>query len=247
MFVRVEPTTLMCLVPPPPEKRTSPPWRLACKPQAAQSSRRRPPKCWPAVPPCAVSTKHRGGNAGRALRVLAAHAVRHCAVRSRRTGAAVRGYSAGTQAVRTHRYASEGRADDADVAIAAVSNTHEPTVTTGLHTTRRAELAVAPAQRLAGGTPLCSEYQAPRRYAGRALQLLAAPAVRHCAVRSRRTGAAVRGYSAGTQAVRTHRYASEGRADDADVADATVVDTHEPAVAFGLYTTGRAKLAAAPT
>ncbi len=70
----------------------------------------------------------------------------------------MRGYSEGTQEVRTHRYASEGRADDADVAGAAGIDTHEPTVTTGLHTPRRAKLAAAPAQRLAGGTPVGCEY-----------------------------------------------------------------------------------------
>ncbi len=61
----------------------------------------------------------------------------------------------------------------------------------------------------------------------------------------------MRGYSEGTQAVRTHRDVREGRADDADVADAAdaghTLDTHEPAVAIGLQTTRRAKLAAAPT
>jgi hypothetical protein len=56
--------------------------------------------------------------------------------------------------------------------------------------------------------------------------------------------------------VRAHLYASEGRANDTDVPGATVKDTHEPAVgfgkhdlvaeAFGLHTTHRAKLAAAP-
>jgi hypothetical protein len=72
----------------------------------------------------------------------------------------VRGYSAGTQAVRTHRYVREGRADDADIAVAAVVDIHEPAVAifTGLHTPRRAKLAVAPAQRLAGGTPVRCEY-----------------------------------------------------------------------------------------
>jgi hypothetical protein len=89
--------------------------------------------------------------------------------------------------MRTHRYVCKGRADDADVAdAAAAGDMHEPTDTTGLHTTRRAKLAAAPAQRLAGGTPLRCEYRAPRPYAGRALRVLAAPAVRHCAVRSSR-------------------------------------------------------------
>ena len=106
-------------------------------------------------------SKHRGGNAGRVLRVLAAHAVRHCAasaVRSRRTGAAVRGHSRGYSAVRRHRDVREGRADDADVTGGAVAgDTHEPAVI-GLHTARRAKLAAAPAQRSAGGTPLRCEY-----------------------------------------------------------------------------------------
>jgi hypothetical protein len=66
----------------------------------------------------------------------------------------------------------------------------------------------------------------------------------------------VRGYySEDTHAVRTHRYASEGRADDANVSGAAV-DIHEPAgavveidgiIAIGLHTTRRAKLASAPT
>jgi hypothetical protein len=149
--------------------------------------------------------------------------------------------------MRTHRYVCKGRADNADVAdAAAAGDMHEPTVTTGLHTTRRAKLAAAPAQRLAGGTPLRCEYRAPRRYAGRALRVLAAPAVRHCAVRSRRTGAAVRGYSAGTQVVRTHRDVREGRADDADTDIVAVGDIHKPTVTTGLHTPRRAKLAAAP-
>jgi hypothetical protein len=62
-------------------------------------------------------------------------------------------------------------------------------------------------------------------------------------------GAAVRGYSRGYSAVRTHRDVREGRADDADMAAATVVDTHEAAAAAqanGLHTARRAKLAAAP-
>jgi hypothetical protein len=151
---------------------------------------------------CTMSTAPRGGNAGRVLRVLAAPAVRHCAaraVRSSRTGAAVRGYSGGYSAVRTHRNASKGRADDADVAGA--EDTHEPAGVIGLHTTRRASSPRRP-PRYAGGTRVCCEYQAPRRCAGRVLRVLAAPAVRHCAaraVRSSRTGAAVRGYSEGTQ------------------------------------------------
>jgi hypothetical protein len=105
-----------------------------------------------------VHCGHRGGTTGRVLRVLAAHAVRHCAVRSCRTGAAVRGYSTGYSAVRAHRYVREGRADDADMAFAAVQDTHEPAVITGLHTPRRAKLAAAPAQGSAGGTPLRHEY-----------------------------------------------------------------------------------------
>jgi hypothetical protein len=79
------------------------------------------------------------------------------AVRSRRTGAAVRGYSRGYSTVRAHRYVCEGRADDADVAGAAAVDTHEPAAI-GLHTTRRAKLAAAPAQELAGDTPLRREY-----------------------------------------------------------------------------------------
>ena len=85
------------------------------------------------------------------------------AVRSRRTGAAVRGYSRGYSAVRAHRYVCDGRADDADVAGAAVGDTHEPAVAFGLHTPRRAQLAAAPALRFAGDTPLRCEYCAPRR------------------------------------------------------------------------------------
>ena len=165
----------------------------------------------------------------------------------------MRGYSRGTQAVRTHRYAREARADDADVpgAVGAI-DTHEPTAVTGLHTTRRAKLAPAPSQKDPGGTPVRYEYRAPRRYrrwgtpgtrSTRRAALRGAPAVRRC-----RTGAAVRGYSQGTQAVRTHRYAREGRADDADVAGAAAGDTHEPPAAVtGLHTTRRAKLAPALT
>jgi hypothetical protein len=238
-------------MPPLPEILTRPPPLMssACTPHAAQSSWRRPPTV-PSGTRVRCEYQAPRPYAGRVLRVLAEDAVRQYttrAVRSSRTGAAVRGYSAGTQAVRTHRSAREGRADDADVAdAAAAGDTHEPTVI-GLHTTRRAKLAAAPTQRLAGGTPVRCEYQAPRRYAGRALRVLTAPAVRHCAVQSRRTGAAVRGYSAGTQAVRTHRYAREGRADDADVTGGSDAgDTHEPTV-IGLHTTRRAKLAAAPT
>jgi hypothetical protein len=69
------------------------------------------------------------------------------------------------------------------------------------------------------------------------------------AVRSRRTGAAVRRYSSGYSTVRAHRYGREGRADDANAAGgaAAAVDTHEPAVIAGLHTPRRAKLAAAPT
>jgi hypothetical protein len=84
------------------------------------------------------------------------------AVRSRRTGAAVRGYSRGCSAVRAHRYVRDGRADDAHVAT-AVEDTHEPAGAGGLHTTRRAKLAAAPAQGSAGGTPLRCEYYAQRR------------------------------------------------------------------------------------
>jgi hypothetical protein len=88
------------------------------------------------------------------------------AVRSRRTGAAVRGYSTGYSAVRAHRDAREGRADDADVAGAVAvdtHDTHEPAVIAGLHNTHRAKLAAAPAQRLASGTPLRCECYAQRR------------------------------------------------------------------------------------
>jgi hypothetical protein len=60
--------------------------------------------------------------------------------------------------MRTHCDVREGRADDADVADAAAAvDTHEPAVS-GLHTTRRAKLAAAPARALAGGTPVCCEY-----------------------------------------------------------------------------------------
>ncbi len=48
--------------------------------------------------------------------------------------------------MRAHRYVREGRADDADMAGAAVGDTHEPTEMAGLHTTRRTKLAAAPAQ-----------------------------------------------------------------------------------------------------
>jgi hypothetical protein len=88
MLTRVEPTTLTLPVPR-SKIPTSPPPLPACTPHAAQSSRRRPPKGQPAVLHCAVSTKHRGGHAGRVLRVLAAHAVRHCAAH-RWSGAAGR-------------------------------------------------------------------------------------------------------------------------------------------------------------
>jgi hypothetical protein len=44
--------------------------------------------------------------------------------------------------VRTHLYVCEGRADDADVALAA-ADTHEPSVAAGLHTTRCAKLTSA--------------------------------------------------------------------------------------------------------
>ncbi len=157
----------------------------------------------------------------------------------------MRGYSQDTQAVRTHRYVRESRADDAYVAGAA-GDTHEPAaVRSGLHTTRRATLAAEPTRY----PPVRCEYRAPRWYAGRVLRVLAAHAVRHCAalaLRSSRTGDTVRGYSQDTQAVRTHRYVREGRADNADVAGAAIGDTHKPA-GEGLHTTRRATLAAAPT
>ncbi len=73
--------------------------------------------------------------------------------------------------MRTHRDVCEGRADDADVAggvavdthepaaaIGLAGDTHEPAVIAGLHTPRRARLAAAPAQGLAGGTPRRCEY-----------------------------------------------------------------------------------------
>ncbi len=58
----------------------------------------------------------------------------------------MRGYSRGYSAARTHRDVREGRADDADVAGAAAGDTHQPAVIAGLHTTRRARLAAAPAR-----------------------------------------------------------------------------------------------------
>jgi hypothetical protein len=170
------------------------------------------------------------------------------AVRSRRTGAAVSGYSRGYSAGRAHRDAREGRADDTDVAAATDVDTHEPAPPFGLHTARRTRHATAPAQGLAGGTPLRCEYYAPRRYRRQGTAGTRSPrraALRGASVvRSRRTGAAVRGYSRGYSAGRAHRDVREGRADDADVAGA-VGDTHEPAV-IGLHTPRRAKLAAAP-
>jgi hypothetical protein len=161
--------------------------------------------------------------------------------------------------VRAHRYVREGRANDADVAechlkAAAAGDTHEPAVI-GLHTPRRARLAAAPAQGLAGGTPLRCEYCAQRRSRRQGTAGTRSPrrAVLRgaSAVRSRRTGAAVRGYSRGYSAVRAHRYVREGRVDDADVAEchlsaAAAGDTHEPAFKAGLHTPRRAKLAAAP-
>jgi hypothetical protein len=60
--------------------------------------------------------------------------------------------------VRAHRDVREGRADDADVAGAAVKDAHKPAVIIGLHTPRRAKLAAAPAKGLAVGTPLRCEY-----------------------------------------------------------------------------------------
>ncbi len=120
-------------------------------------------------------------------------------MRSRRTGAAVRENSRRHSAVRAHRYVCDVRADDADVAGAAVGDEHEPATAAvaisafGLHTTRRETLAAAPTQRLAGGTPLRCEYSKHRGgTAGRVLRVLAAHAVWKCAARRVRCGAAGR-------------------------------------------------------
>jgi hypothetical protein len=160
MFVRVEPMTLTwpsdTPVPPLPAILTSPPI-TACTPRAAQPSRRRPPKGLAGGTPlrceyCAPRRSRRQGTAGtRSPRRAALRGA--SAVRSRRTGAAVRRYSRGYSALRTHRDVREGRPDDADVAGAAVVDTHEPAVKAGLHTTRRAKLAAAPAQRVSRRYP----------------------------------------------------------------------------------------------
>jgi hypothetical protein len=102
-------------------------------------------------------------------------------------------------------------------------------------------------QRYPGGTPVRCEYRAPRQFARRVRSTRRAALRGAAAVRSSRTGATVRGYSESTQAVRTHLYVREGRADDADVADSVAGNTHEPAVAIGLHTTRRTKLGSAPT
>jgi hypothetical protein len=161
-------------------------------------------------------------------------------------------YSESTQAVRTHLYVREGRADDADMASGAlaIGYTHEPAVAIGLHTTRRARSRRRPPT-YPGGTPVRCEYRAPRQFARRVRSTCRAALRSASAVRSSRTGAVVRMYSESTQAVRTHLYVREGRADDADVADSAVGDTHEPAFtkkAIGcLHTTRRTNLAPAPT
>jgi hypothetical protein len=161
MFVRVELTTLTSPLPP-REMLTSPPL-LAWMPHAAQA-RVGAHQRYPAVRQCAVSTAHRGGTTGRVLRVLAAHAVRHCTgacgalQRDGSHGARLlRGYSA----VHMDHYVREGRADDADVAGAAIE-THEPAAT-GLHATRRASLRRRPPT-VPGGTPVRCEYCTQRRY-----------------------------------------------------------------------------------
>ena len=72
--------------------------------------------------------------------------------------------------MRAHRYVREGRVDDADVAGAVGVDTPEPAVI-GLHTTRRAKLAAAPAQRVSRRYPtalrvLSTEAVTPAGYCG---------------------------------------------------------------------------------
>ncbi len=218
------------------------------------TSRRRPPK-YSAVPQSTASTEAVPpvGYCGYSQPTPCATARRiNGAVRSRRTGAAVRGYSRGYSAVPTHRDGREGRADDAHVAGADV-DTHEPAII-GLHTPRRAKLAAAPARRVSRRYStalrvLRTEAVTPAGYCGYSQPTPCGTARRISGAEppdgSRRTGAALRAYSRGYSAVRSHRDVGEGQADDADVPFAVAVDIHEPA-AIGLHTPRRAKLAAAP-
>jgi hypothetical protein len=228
----------------------------------------------PAAPPCAVSTAHRGGEPVGYVAYSQPRAVRHCAARCGAEppdgshGARVlSGYSAGTQ--RCARTVMFVRVEPTTLTLLLACKTRtSPPVPLVLSAACTPQAAKAPKARVEVQTRgpavlRALDYPMPRRLAGRVLRLLAAHAVRtargaqpaRCIITARerareRYGAAKREpRCAGTQRVlrgahHRHRYVSEGRVDDADVAGAAAlaVDINEPAatkLTSGLHATRR--------